>query len=100
MNFNSQTTPITIRGDGNVSSITDHGAGDQTINFSSAMVDANYSASGIPRRDVADHASLHAIMVSSITPPSSSAVRVFQRVEQGGGQAYADAIAMNVQITR
>jgi hypothetical protein len=39
-------------------------------------------------------------MVSSITPPSSSAVRVFQRVEQGGGQAYADAIAMNVQITR
>jgi hypothetical protein len=37
LNFN------TIRGSGNVSSITDNGTGDYTVNFTSAMPDANYS---------------------------------------------------------
>ena len=32
-----------IRGDGNVSSITDNGTGDYTVNFTTAMSDANYS---------------------------------------------------------
>jgi hypothetical protein len=34
----------TIRGSGNVSSITDNGTGDYTVNFTTAMPDANYSA--------------------------------------------------------
>jgi len=36
-----------IRGSGNVSSITDNAMGDYTINFSTAMPDANYATSGI-----------------------------------------------------
>jgi hypothetical protein len=32
-----------IRGSGNVSSITDHGTGDYTVNFQNNMTDANYS---------------------------------------------------------
>jgi len=32
-----------IRADGNVSSITDNGTGDYTVNFTNAMEDANYS---------------------------------------------------------
>jgi len=34
----------TIRGSGNVSSVSDNGTGDYTVNFTTAMPDANYSA--------------------------------------------------------
>ena len=39
------TGTVTIRASGNVSSITDNGTGDYTINFATAMADANYSYS-------------------------------------------------------
>jgi hypothetical protein len=42
VNFNGTGTP-SIREDGNVSSITDNGAGDYTVNFATAMPDANYA---------------------------------------------------------
>lgn len=42
VNFNGTGT-VAIRASGNVSSITDHGAGDYTVNFASAMPDANYA---------------------------------------------------------
>lgn len=42
VNFNGSGT-VAIRASGNVSSITDHGTGDYTINFSTSMPDANYS---------------------------------------------------------
>jgi hypothetical protein len=44
VNFNGVGT-IAIRGSGNVSSITDNGAGDYTVNFTTAMSDANYAFS-------------------------------------------------------
>ena len=43
VNFNGTGT-VAIRASGNVSSITDNGTGDYTVNFTTAMVDANYSA--------------------------------------------------------
>ena len=42
VNFNGTGT-VVIRGSGNVSSITDNGVGDYTVNFTTAMPDANYS---------------------------------------------------------
>jgi hypothetical protein len=45
VNFNGTGT-VAIRGSGNVSSITDHGAGDYSVNFTTAMPDANYSVHG------------------------------------------------------
>lgn len=42
VNFNGTGT-VAIRASGNVSSITDNGVGDYTVNFATAMVDANYS---------------------------------------------------------
>lgn len=45
VNFNGTGT-VAIRASGNVSSITDNGVGDYAVNFSSAMPDANYAASG------------------------------------------------------
>jgi hypothetical protein len=43
VNFNGTGT-VAIRASGNVSSITDGGTGNYTINFTTAMTDANYSA--------------------------------------------------------
>lgn len=45
VNFNGTGT-VAIRASGNVSSITDNGAGDYTVNFTTAMPDANYSFGG------------------------------------------------------
>ena len=43
VNFNGTGTPA-INASGNVSSITDNGTGDYTVNFTTAMSDANYSS--------------------------------------------------------
>jgi hypothetical protein len=43
VNFNGTGT-VAIRASGNVSSITDNGTGDYTVNFTTAMPDANYSS--------------------------------------------------------
>ena len=42
VNFNGTST-VAIRASYNVSSITDNGTGDYTVNFTTAMADANYS---------------------------------------------------------
>ena len=43
VNFNGSGT-VAIRASGNVSSITDNGTGDYTVNFTTAMTDVNYSS--------------------------------------------------------
>jgi len=43
VNFNGTGT-VAIRASGNVSSITDNGTGDYTVNFTTDMEDANYAA--------------------------------------------------------
>jgi hypothetical protein len=49
VNFNGTTNVggfCTIRASGNVSTVADNGTGDYTVNFATAMPDANYSVSG------------------------------------------------------
>ena len=46
VNFNGSGT-VAIIASGNVTSVTDNGTGDYTINFTTAMADANYAVSGI-----------------------------------------------------
>jgi hypothetical protein len=46
VNFNGTGT-VAIRASGNVTSITDNGTGDYTVNFTTAMPDANYAAVGM-----------------------------------------------------
>ena len=45
VNFNGTGT-VAIRASGNVSSITDNGTGDYTVNFTTALADANYAVTG------------------------------------------------------
>lgn len=53
VNFNGTGT-VAIRASGNVTSITDNGTGDYTLNFTTAMPDANYSVSGVTGVGTAD----------------------------------------------
>jgi hypothetical protein len=47
VNFDGLSSPAgTIRGSGNVSSITDNGTGNYTVNFTNAMPDTNYALAG------------------------------------------------------
>lgn len=52
VNFNGTST-VAIRASYNVSSITDNGTGDYTVNFTTAMADANYSLIGTCALDTA-----------------------------------------------
>lgn len=68
VNFNGTGT-VAIRASGNVASITDNGVGDYTINFSTALPDANYTA-------VISGQSSNAFIADGTTPRSTTAVRV------------------------
>ena len=48
VNFNGTST-VAIRASGNVTSITDNGTGDYTVNFTTALSDANYVVAGLCR---------------------------------------------------
>jgi hypothetical protein len=76
VNFNGTGTPA-IRASGNVSSITDNGTGNYTVNFTTAMPDANYSASGMAS-DVGGtgNAGLVSLYIG-VTAPSTSSFRIF-----------------------
>jgi hypothetical protein len=50
VNFNGTGT-VAIRSSYNVSSITDNGTGDYTVNFATALSDANYVFAGAGQRD-------------------------------------------------
>ena len=55
VNFNGTGT-VAIRAAGNVSSITDNGVGDYTVNFTSALADANYAVIGLASETVTNNA--------------------------------------------
>ena len=48
-------TGPSIRGDGNVSSVTDNGVGNYTFNFTNSLTDANYSAVQAATSPVSTH---------------------------------------------
>jgi len=72
VNFNGTGT-VAIRASGNVSSITDNGTGDYTVNFTTAMPDANYNAIGVVGRNLSG---VVANVPAASSTPTTSAVRV------------------------
>jgi hypothetical protein len=79
VNFNGTGT-VAIRASGNVSSITDNGAGDYTVNFTNAMPDANYAVtmntSAINNGVFGKFGNIVGVTGKSSTP-TVSAIRVF-----------------------
>jgi hypothetical protein len=71
VNFNGTGT-VAIRASFNVSSITDNGTGDYTINFTTAMSDANYSfVNQIDWGNTAFGASCRTSVIVSLTTASA-----------------------------
>ena len=98
VNFNGTGTPA-IRTSRNVSSITDNGTGDYTINFTTAMPDNEYATqvTGSTTTGAPGGSDGYAGYLNSGTTPSTSAVRVgFHHP----GQGDRDALYANVSIFR
>ncbi len=101
VNFNGTGT-VAIRASYNVSSITDNGTGDYTINFSVAMSDANYCAAGMYHfnESSTDGTGNGAISVSRVgTGRLAASLRVATRGNDGAGTAL-DCLAVMVAIFR
>jgi hypothetical protein len=93
VNFNGTlSTPITPRANYNVGSVTKNGTGDYTVNFTSALTDANYSAvvSG------GSTSNGNALAYNFGAVPTTSAVRI--RGRDIYASATADCDYVNVAI--
>jgi hypothetical protein len=94
VNFNGTGT-VAIRASGNVSSITDNGTGDYTVNFTTAMPDANYAIVGTS--NTATNTG-KVVMYSAGTAPTVSLVRIFNDIASNlTGQ---DSSIMNIAVFR
>jgi hypothetical protein len=81
VNFDGTGTPA-IREDGNVTSITDNGTGDYTVNFTTAMPDVNYSLVGTSTGGTSGQIiNIRTASLASDTPTtmSTTAVRIRNR---------------------
>ena len=73
VNFNGTGT-VAIRASGNVTSITDNGTGDYTVNFTTAMPDANYMVT--TSAGDATGSNVDTFNPSSATAPTTSSLRM------------------------
>jgi hypothetical protein len=98
VNFNGTGT-VAIRASLNVSSITDNGTGDYTVNFTTAMPDANYGVafSCVYDSIASSGAAARANCVHSLSSSSVRVVNFYQEVGYGG---YADYPSNYVSIFR
>jgi hypothetical protein len=99
VNFNGTGT-VAIRASGNVSSITDNGVGSYTVNFSTAMPDANYAVAGIVRPD-GGNGRFDGTIINGATAPTTSAVRINTGISTYGVDNYnVDELIVCISIFR
>jgi hypothetical protein len=92
VNFNGTGT-VAIRASGNVLSITDNGVGDYTVNFTTAMTDANYAVVTCGNRSAAFLTAIN----DTRGAPTASLVYIGTAVSAG---TLADSPYANVSIFR
>ena len=101
VNFNGTGT-VAIRASGNVSSITDNGNGDYTVNFTSAMPDANYSvalscAMYTPSSQIA-MAAIYGNLNTGAIAKTTAGIRI--RTGQPSTTSFDDNAEVNVAVFR
>jgi len=94
VNFNGTGT-VAIRASGNVSSITDNGTGDYTVNFTTAMPDANYAVV-FGNGDNTGNITQSAYLYSSATYTSSS----YRFTVKNNGVGPYDATVITSTVSR
>jgi hypothetical protein len=102
VNFNGTTaSPSTIRASYNVSSVTKNASGDYTVNFTTAMVDANYVTTGSCQRVSGASEGILTIYAvnldGTLVAPTTSAARVNTSQRAAG---VIDSAYVNVVIFR
>ncbi len=90
VNFNGTGT-VAIRRAFNVSSITDNGTGDYTVNFTNAMVDANYASTSYAGLD----ANNGGLIIPAAYSSSNHRISVFS---VGAGPVKTDYPYVNLAI--
>jgi uncharacterized protein (AIM24 family) len=96
VNFNGTGT-VAIRDSGNVSSITDHGTGQYTTNFTTNMPDVNYCVhiTGSVQGTVTNNGGFNTAL-SRVSTPAVDSVRF----ETYSISSFADTLNGNVSIVR
>jgi hypothetical protein len=98
VNFDGTGT-VAIRASYNVSSITDNGTGDYTVNFTNALADANYSSIvSVSLGGSYNFAMPNSNSSATITAPTTSAMRF--AVIYFNGTAWSDPTYAHVAILR
>lgn len=95
VNFNGTGT-VAIRAQFNVSSITDNGTGQYTVNFSSSMSDANYAAVGMG----GDIQNIRPYIVDAYSYSSGSLAMASHLVDSSGPGFYWDHANISIAIFR
>ena len=96
VNFNGTGT-VAIRADFNVTDILDNGTGDYTVNFTTALPDANYSFAGNCSQDVGSGTGGTYVVNQGGTAPTTSAFNM--RVHRST-VAYSDAAFIAINFFR
>lgn len=97
VNFNgTSATPITPRANYNISSVTKNGTGDYTLNFTSALSDANYSICGVA--DAGGSTIAGGICLYTSYTPTVSAARINAYSIGSSANALMDKAYINVAI--
>ena len=107
VNFNGRGT-VLILASGNVSSITNNGTGDYTVNFTTAMPDANYSVSGFTCRSGTPTVRGGATITYDIqedgtgTAPTASSLRIrtITNASPNANALVADMALVSISIFR
>ena len=98
VSFNGQGT-VAIRDSENVSSITDNGTGDYSVNFSTPMVDTNFSALLSMGHTTAYNAGYLLVIRETSTYRTTSLIRTLCNNGHNGATPYAnDADIASIQI--
>ena len=101
VNFNGTGT-VAIRASGNVSSITDNGVGDYTINFTTALQDNNYNLN-VTGNSVANGTNftyLAEYISGGVLSRTTNSVRVLSVASGGGAGGATDHLTVNVAVFR
>lgn len=97
VNFNGTGT-VSIRASGNVSSITDNGTAEYTVNFSTAMPDVNYSTTITTGKGSTGTALMTSIHNNVDQTTTTSAFRISTRRTNDG--SALDCALVNVNVLR
>ena len=102
VNFNGTGT-VAIRADGGVSSITDSGTGDYTVNFTAAMTDINHASSvatnSLDNGYTVTFGTLGIYNNNSTNPATTTSIRI-RNGGSGGIATNADGAFINVATLR